>query len=214
MSNGRRLAAALIALAASLHAVPASADQEVVIPGRVVDADSTPVAGVPVLLHRVTPAGGALLSETVSDSAGQFELRFAGPPEADAIYFAGARYGQELYIGPMLRPPLPTDQPYVLQIGVPATSALRTLGAAPPPPSIPLEPAAPTGGRLWALALFPLAMLIALGGFLMDRRVPSERRRLLIELATLEEADSRSEHEADREARERLRRRIRASAID
>jgi hypothetical protein len=48
----------------------------------------------------------------------------------------------------------------------------------------------------------------------MDRRVPSERRRLLIELATLEEADSRSEHEADREARERLRRRIRASAID
>jgi hypothetical protein len=214
MSNGRRLAAALIALAASLHAVPASADQEVVIPGRVVDADSTPVAGVPVLLHRVTPAGGALLSETVSDSAGQFELRFAGPPEADAIYFAGARYGQELYIGPMLRPPIPTDEPYVLQVGVPATSALQALGATPPDPSIAVAPEAPAGGRLWALALFPLAALVALGGFLIDRRGPSERRRLLIELATIEEDVSRSGDEADRDSRARLRRRIRASAID
>jgi hypothetical protein len=114
----------------------------------------------------------------------------------------------------MLRPPIPTDEPYVLQVGVPATSALQALGATPPDPSIAVAPEAPAGGRLWALALFPLAALVALGGFLIDRRGPSERRRLLIELATIEEDVSRSGDEADRDSRARLRRRIRASAID
>lgn len=218
MSTCRPLVVVLLALSATLHATPARARQDIVLPGRVIDAESKPVPGVGVMLHRVTAAGGTLLSEVVTDSAGMFELRAAGPPEADAIYFAGARYGQELFIGPMLRSPLPADGEYVLQVGVPGTSAMQALGGTTPPttaPAIPVQQSPPESNRLWVLALFPLAALIALGGFFIDRRVPSERRRLLIELATFEESSPPDDTDPHaRDARARLRRRIRVSAIE
>jgi hypothetical protein len=61
-----------------------------------------------------------MLGEALTDADGAFVLTADGPVQPDAVYFVATRLGGQLFIGPMLRPPL-TDLEYVLEAGAGAT---------------------------------------------------------------------------------------------
>jgi hypothetical protein len=175
--------ASLLALVGGLVALPAQilAQAELTVPGRVVDAAGTPVPGQTVLLHRVTPEGGAMLAETVTGDDGRFVLRAPETAVAEAVYFAATRYRGELFIGPMLRPPLPADSGFVLRVGVDAVGAGPMSGPA-------VLPGSSTGSvRRWFLAFVPLLGLVGVIAWMLTRSGgPVERRRLLIRVARLD----------------------------
>src|SRR5919107_828614 len=66
--------------------------------GRVVRPDSTPVAGVRVVLHRVGQVLQGPVDSTNTDSRGRFRLRFIA--DTSAIYLLSARYSGIEYFSP------------------------------------------------------------------------------------------------------------------
>src|SRR4051812_11746724 len=58
--------------------------------GRVLDADSAPVAGIRVVLHRIGPQVQGPLDSTRSDRRGRF--RFSFNPDTAAFYLISGRY--------------------------------------------------------------------------------------------------------------------------
>ena len=190
----------LLAIAGGLvpFAAPAAAQQQQ-LTGQVLDAEERPVAGLEVVLHRVTEGGGTIVASDTSDTEGAFTLR-SGDDPPDAVYFVAARYEGQLHIGSMLRAPFPAGE-YVLRVGGdPVTAPVET----------PVRPVA--GSRRPAIALMVMVGLLGLGvfGFVRAAR-PSARRRLLLRLAQLEEtrdADGRMDAAAEME-RSRILARLR-----
>ena len=159
-------------------AVPSSAQQQA-IRGRVIDPAGEPVAGQQVMLHRVTEEGGATIAQTVTDSAGSFELR-AAEDVATGVFFVATRWQGSVQIGPMLRPPFPADGEYLLRIGAQPETGIGPVIPAAAPPSPPRQLA------FSAAAL--VALLASMAWIGIRSSGPSRRRRLLARLARLEEA--------------------------
>jgi hypothetical protein len=180
----------------------ATARQEQVLRGVVLDETGAPAREVPLGLHRIGEDGGTFVADATSDADGRFEMRVDAAASAEDIYFVTARYRDELYIGPTFRPPFPQDANYVVQVGLEETSASALMRGAVgvvvgPPPSP------------WRWALFGLfaVALLAVGAALLQRAAgPAPRRRLLIRIARLDEeyagvgrAEGLEDYHAERE---------------
>jgi hypothetical protein len=78
--------------------LPVLSAQTVRASGRVITADSTPVRGVRVILHRVGRAAQGPLDSARSDALGRF--RFSFRPDTTAVYLLSARYQGIEYFSP------------------------------------------------------------------------------------------------------------------
>jgi len=172
--------AILLCLYATLPA-GAQTTGSITITGRAISPQGGPVAGLEVLLHRVNAAGGAQLGSVTTDSTGAFSLTAQADPDTSAVYFAAARFNEELYIGPFVREP-DGSEPYMLVVGGEPVQ----LGA-PIPTSMP--PVAPGGSpRRQLLILLPMLGLLGVAAWAMIQAArPPTRRRALIRLAALDE---------------------------
>ena len=191
-------ALALIALNA-----PLAAQEKPVLRGRVL-AGGQPVANQPVALHRVNnEAEGFTLDNTVTDKEGKFELTIdtLGLP---GVLFAAARYEGKLYIGQTFRT-LPTAE-YTLLVGPGATPIDLDN---PPPPDEPVGPDNyPAGLAVIAVGVVVMSLIF---GFALRQRIPPERR-LLVEIAELDNRNATNPVARYEEQRAELVRRLRESA--
>jgi hypothetical protein len=163
-------------MAAPLHA------QE--LRGVVVDSANKPVAAETVMLHNVAPAAGSVLGQTLTDSTGAFVFPSVATAPDGSVYFAAVRRDGQLYIGPMLRAPLADLTPgYRIEIG--PGGRMPELG-----PAATAQPGLPSGeeGGGARLLLIPLGAAAAIAAwFVLRPRGVRSRRRLLIDIAELDE---------------------------
>lgn len=163
-----------------------------VLAGRVTGPEGEPVAGQTVVLHRVSGGVGATVAEAITDAQGSFALRFDAPGlDGDAAYFVAARWQGELYLGPPFRTPIDSSAGYTLQVGVPGTSASVLLGTTPSTAAAATrsEPAEAFPYRTWLLLIIPLLVMALAAGYLLTRgRGLVRRRKLLVEIARLDDA--------------------------
>jgi hypothetical protein len=159
----------------------AASAQDLVLAGQVIGPDGQPVPGQAVLLHRVTDQGGELLTQSTTGDDGRFTLRVTSSAPASGVFFVATRFRGQIYIGPLIRPPFPEGQEYVVQVGVAGVGDIEGLTAATRSP----QPPQPTRG------LFPWALLAAALGagvwLTVEGSGPSRRRRALIRIAQLDE---------------------------
>ncbi|MBA3554239.1 MAG: hypothetical protein H0W29_05730 [Gemmatimonadales bacterium] len=88
-------------------------------------ADSTPVPGVRVLLHRVGAEAQGPVDSTLSAAGGRFRFRFAA--DSGALYLLSARYGGLEYFSPPVRlDPAKTDT--AIRVVVHDTSSTTPVG--------------------------------------------------------------------------------------
>lgn len=209
MRTDRRWRVALpAALAFASLAAGALSAQDLRVEGRVVLPDGQAIPGQSVVLHRVTGDGGTLLAEAVADGDGRFLLEAPGPIPEGAVFFVASRYEGRLYIGPMLRPPLADDAEVTLQVGDPA-QALGVAGtpSGSPPVTVPGSASGPS--RRWLLLLAPLGGLIGIIIWAGAAATgPPRERRLLIDLARLDNRYEDDGKDADRAEYEKRRRRL------
>ena len=93
--------------ALSVFSVPLDA-QAVPTTGRVINADSLPVPGVRVVLHRVGEATQGPLDSTRTEGRGRFRFNFR--PDSGAFYLVSARYaGIEYFSSPLATNPAKPD---------------------------------------------------------------------------------------------------------
>ena len=190
-------ALALIALVA-----PVASQNKAVLRGRVLAAGQ-PVPNQPVALHRVTNEGeGFTLDNGVTDKEGRFELEIdsLGLP---GVLFAAARYQNQLYIGQTFRS-VPTSE-YVLPVGPGATPIDLDN---PPPPDEPVGPDNPAAGL--AVIAVGVVLMSLIFGFALRQRIPPERR-LLVEIAELDNRNATTPLAKYEEQRAELVRRLRES---
>jgi hypothetical protein len=154
--------------------------QNLVLTGQVTGPDGQPVPAQAVLLHRVTNQGGELLAQSTTGDDGRFTLSVASS-DPSGVFFVATRFRGQLYIGPLIRPPFPDGQEYVVQVGVAGVGDVQGLTAA----AESARPPEPTRG------LFPWALLAAALGagvwLTIAGSGPSRRRRTLIRIAQLDE---------------------------
>jgi hypothetical protein len=81
-----------------ISALSAQTAQSVRVAGTVITADSTPVRGVRVILHRVGRVAQGPLDSARSDARGRF--RFSFRPDTTAVYLLSARYQGIEYFSP------------------------------------------------------------------------------------------------------------------
>lgn len=169
--------------------------------GRVFGPDGEPVAGVSVVLHRVTDDGGTEVGRAVSDGDGAFVID-AGEVTPGGLYFAATRHDGSLFMGPIFRDLREIDSEYVIVVGLNAVGGAATPG--PPPP--------PGAGRGWLVGLLlgGVGLAFVVRPFLARRRAHPDRA-ILLELAEIEDrlAVDGPGAEADRERRDMLRARLR-----
>ena len=171
--------AALLLIAAA----PVSAQNT--IRGRALDDQDKPMAGLLVLLHRVTTTGGGGFVDTdTTDAQGAFEL--VAPPETDssAIFFVAANQNGEMFMGDMQRLPFPDSMEYVIAMSEPVRVA---------------EPIAPEDERAGLFVIIGGAVLVAGVLFFALRRRAPQHRRLLVELANLDDDDKSAATERRRQ---------------
>ncbi|MFW6079997.1 MAG: hypothetical protein ACODAE_10270 [Gemmatimonadota bacterium] len=171
-------------------AAPATAQTEALIRGRVVDTAGAAIADRTVVLHRVTEArGGEAVARAATDASGRFALALPGDSDgADGgVLFVATRADDRLYIGPTFRAGTTPPAEYRIVVGGPGL--IERLGG-----STPAGAASGGGGggdgvvTGWAGAVAALAAgLLAMIGWRVQTR-PPERRRLLRDLAVLEES--------------------------
>ncbi|MGH7505850.1 MAG: hypothetical protein ACRELX_09370 [Longimicrobiales bacterium] len=178
-----RLWTSLLAIVGGLvcYAVPLAAQQTAgttrVMEGVVLDASGAAIAGLDVVLHRVTAGGGVVVAESRTGDDGGFLMQLADSA-GSGVYFVAVRYEGQLHIGPMIRPPFPAGSEYVVRVGVdPTESASGTRVQASRQEDSSVGP---------ALVLGLLGGCVAAAIALAARR-PTARRRLLIRLAREEE---------------------------
>ena len=165
-------------------------------------AGGRPVPNQPVALHRVNNEGeGFTLDTSVTDSTGRFELKIdtLGLP---GVLFAAARYQNELYIGQTFRT-LPTTE-YLLLVGPGATPIDLDN---PPPADEPVGPDNPAAGL--AVIAVGVVLMSVIFGFALRQRIPPERR-LLVEIAQLDNRNSTNPVAKYEEQRAELVRRLRS----
>jgi hypothetical protein len=182
----------LVVIVAGLGPAARVAAQERVLTGRALDAGNEPVAGLEVMLHRVTSEGGATVARDTTDPEGAFELSAASETD-DPVYFVATRYEGEIQIGPMLRAPFP-DSGYVLRVGGGASAAV--------------DPTRPDPRK--AIVIVGALAVLGLGMAYVVR--PPARRRLLLRLAQIEEARAAGEPAAHAGERRRILTRLRRVA--
>jgi hypothetical protein len=91
----------------SVLSVPV-AGQSLHVAGRVLNADSAPVGGVRVVLHRVGQSRQGPIDSTRSDRQGRFGFTYS--PDTSAFYLASARYaGIEYFSAPLPTNPRAVD---------------------------------------------------------------------------------------------------------
>ena len=201
MRPGRLSRMALPVLLAVLGVTGIRAQEPVVISGRVVDEAGEPVADLEVLLHRVAGQSGSRIADARSAEDGTFTFTVTGEHPDGAIFFATARFNEQVYIGPFLEPPLDPAAPYEVVVGGEPISFETT----PMPPSgMPAQVRPPASPRRWALAIIPLGALLGVGAAALARRGKRSRRDLLIRLAALEE-EAAANGDTDDLRRERAR---------
>jgi hypothetical protein len=199
-----KTAAAALFVTTTVLSAPVAAQNKPVLRGRVL-AGGQPVPNQPVALHRVTNEGqGFTLDTTTTDLAGRFELQMdtLGLP---GVLFAAARYQGELYIGQTFRS-VPTSE-YQLMVGPDATPI--DLNTPPPADNAPVGPDNLRAGL--AVIVVGVVLLSLVFGFALRHRVPPERR-LLLEIAELDNRNVAAPMATYEEQRAELVRRLRESA--
>lgn len=204
----------MLALGAALLLAQSVDAQTGVIHGVVMGGDG-PVPNLDVAFHRVMPDGsGAMLDQTVTDSAGRFQFNVTMSGDS-AVYFAATRIDDNLFVGPPIKDALPAGE-YVIDVG-PNAQAIP-MGSVGTPGAGQLasgpEAGADAGGGYGYGWMGLLALVVAgvLIGILTWSRRPhlsvlERQRSRLVRLAALEEdyADRRDtlgpEQRADYEAR-------------
>jgi len=184
------LAAALLIGAAHPAAAQESRDM-LSLPGKVIGPAGEALAGQVVVLHRVANMAGATVATDTTDADGRFLLVSQDTADVPgATYFVASRYRGELYIGAPFQPPLPDGVDYTVQVGVPGTSASALLGAASEPAARPTLPGGsePFPYARWLFLVIPLLVVALVAGYMLTRqRTPETRRRLLAQVAELDE---------------------------
>jgi hypothetical protein len=180
-----------------------------IVRGHVIGPDGKPLSKQAVVLHRVAGASGLTVATGTSEKDGSFRLTVADAASAadDAVYFLAARYKEELYLGDAFKAPFDTTMDHTVQVGVAATSARALLGAttggdaqgALPQATAPADP------TRWLIFIMPALAIIALVVMLFGPRgrIPP-RRRVLLEIAKLDEAEGGSGNAAYRDRRAAL----------
>ena len=145
------------------------------IRGRALDDQDQAMPGLLVLLHRVTTAGGGTVDTDTTDAQGAFELIAPAETDSAAVFFVAANHNGEMFMGDMQRLPFPDSMEYVIALSEPVRVA---------------EPVAPEDERAgWFVILGGLVVILGVLAFTLRRRVP-QHRRLLVELANLDDADA------------------------
>src|SRR5687767_7684206 len=151
------------------------------INGRVIDAQDKPVAGLEVLLHAVNETTGSDVDKATTADDGTFKLT-APTTDETAVYFVAVTWEGQLFMGDLLRPPFPSDQEYVVRVGV---NPVDLSGIAEAPPvSAEEQKRERSAGAVVILAAG--AVIAALLGYGLHRR-PASQRRWLVELARIED---------------------------
>jgi hypothetical protein len=151
------------------------------INGRVLDAQEKPVAGLEVILHAVSETSGSDVDKDTTAEDGTFRL---SAPSADesAVYFVAVTWEGQLYMGDLLRPPFPTNQEYLVRVGVNPVDLSGVADA--PPVSAEEQKKERSAGAVVIVAAG--AVIAALLGYGLHRR-PASQRRWLVELARIED---------------------------
>jgi hypothetical protein len=181
------------------------AAQQATITGRVLAGDQA-VANQPVSLHRVTSAGGNTLAVDTTGADGRFELRYDAVP-GDALHFVATRYEGKLYIGETFRQPISGE--YRVPVGPGATPIeLGETTRTPGESAVPED----RSGRTAGLVVIAIAVLI-LGGIVAVTARPRapHARRLLVEIAQLDNREEQSAQPNYADQRAELIRRLRES---
>lgn len=186
--------AILVAAAILLAGQPADAVAQG-LSGVALDPEGAPLVGVPVLLHRVDAAGGAMAGTDTTGPDGAFGFRLESADSA--LYFAALRYEGQLYVGPGTPAGSEPVTDYVLQVSpsteVGAVGAAMTGppggGAGAPAPARPARTTRSGGssdaGAIWLVALLALAAAAAFI-YTAPRYRRSRTRDALMELAGIE----------------------------
>ena len=174
--------------------------------GKVVDPQQKPVAGVEVMMHAVTEDIGGDVDTDTTDANGAFELTVA-VVDPTAVYFVAVVHESQLYMGDLMRAPLPVGKEYLVKVGV------DPVEIAPPPTAPELTPEQQKQDRTAGIAviLAGLAVIAALASIVLSRRAPAHRR-WLVELARLEDDLAANPHPdaALQKRRNELRARLKA----
>lgn len=185
------------------------------IDGIVRDSRGAAVPGAPVMLHRMSDAGGGLLATDTTDAEGRFRLVLRDGRQG-AIHFAAASVAGGLFVGPVLAAEAAIPDPYAIRVRAdvaPGSIVLEDGSVLGPDafgpadadrPAIPPPPVDHPGAA--ALALLGVsAILVGLAMVARDRGRAQARRRALAELAELRAPGEVGSTEARRdELRERL----------
>ena len=194
MIRGFRFVALLFPVLLLGTADVALGQETVTLPGRVVGPSGETLPGQVVVLHRVANMAGATVATDTTDADGRFLLVSQDSAAASgpaSTYFVAARYEGELYIGAPFQPPLPDGIEYTVQVGVPGTSASALMGSntGGPATSMPASGSSePFPYARWLFLVIPLLIVALVGGYMLTRRrTPETRRRVLAEIAELDE---------------------------
>jgi hypothetical protein len=127
--NPRAFSAVVVSLLSLLSLfVATSLDAQTRTAGRVLDADSVPVAGVRVVLHRIGQAVQGPMDSSWSDRRGRF--RFVFRPDTAAFYLISGRYaGIEYFSAPISTNPRRADTAVVVLVYDTSSSAPLRLEA-------------------------------------------------------------------------------------
>ena len=195
---------ALFALAFFATAPAAAQDR---IQGRVVDLQGQPVPDLPVILHGVTPDGGAPMAEAVSDDSGYFAIPALDTPGEVRLLFVAARWNGKVYLGPPLQPGTAVSD-YVLEVG--GTSADDMLAQAPAPAAGGIDDGP---GYAAVLVFLPLGVAVVLLARALRSDPGRSRRIALSELARAEvEVEASPGNHARQAERDALRAKLLAGS--
>lgn len=200
----RSLRSTLYALLSTLI-LSTGASAQTKLTGKVIDPQGKPVPNLEVSLHGVDNENGTEFDHDTTDANGQFTMNAKEDPKL--VYFVAVVWEKQLYVGEMLKTPFPPNQDYVVQVGVDPVN----LGPQAETPTVTPEAKMQERSAGLAVILASLA-LIALVAYVVITRRPPARRRMLLELARLEDEMANSgDDERLQKRRSELRSRLRAS---
>lgn len=211
--GGRTGTLALLALLFLVFWLIPAAVRAQELTGVALGPDEEPLAGVPVVLHRVGGGGGAFVATDTTNAEGGFRFDLEGG--GGEIYFAALRHEGAMYIGRAIEARGEPVTGYILRVepGSEAGAVASTLsGQGPAPTSARPAQASRTGASdLGAIMLVALLAIGAAAAFMIaaPRYRRHRTREALIRLATAENALADPEGGADRARLEATRDRLR-----